>query len=398
MNEKSGEYLFSDGAGGLQPSLTLSLAAKAKELKEQGEDVLSLSAGEPDFDTPEHIKQAAVKSLAAGETKYTPSSGRQDLREAIADKLQRENRISCSAANVIVSPGAKFSVYASLAVLCRPGDEVLIPSPYWLSYPEMVKAAGGVSKMVETKAENGFCVTVDSLEEKITERTRILILNTPGNPTGGVYSRSQLKAIADLAVRRNLMVIVDEIYEKLIYGQGEEHCSIASFGPEIARRTVTVNGFSKAYSMTGWRLGYLCAPNEVAKRIGAMQSHATSNPTSFAQAGALAAMRESQEPVEIMRQAFEERRDKMHSLLEKIPGVNVHKPRGAFFIFPDISAFGLDSMTFAERLLEEAKLSVIPGFPFGADSHIRLSYAYDLETIQRGVERLAGFCAKYLKG
>ncbi len=386
-------YTFSSGSGSLQPSLTLGLGAKAKELKSQGVDVLSLAAGEPDFDTPAHIKEAAERALEAGETKYTPSSGRPDLRQAIADKLGRDNGITCTAAQVVASPGAKFSLFAALAVLCRSGDEVLIPSPYWLSYPEMVKAAGGVSVFVPTVAEEGFRATVKSLEEQVTERTRFLILNSPGNPTGGVYSRARLEAIAEFAVERNLLVIADEIYEKLVYNDGGQHCSIASLGPEIGARTVTVNGFSKAYSMTGWRLGYLSAPLPIADRIGAFQSHATSNPTSFVQSGGLAALQGTEESVERMRGAFEERREKIYNLLTQIPGINVHKPEGAFYIFPDISSFGIDSMTFAERLLEEAKLSVIPGFAFGADRHIRLSYAYDIPTIERGIERLAEFCA-----
>ncbi len=393
-SENSGNYEFSAGLGSLQPSLTLGLTQKAKELIGRGEDVLSLCAGEPDYDTPEHIKQAAVQALAEGDTKYTPSSGRPDLRQAIAEKLEQENGIACRAGQVIVSPGAKFSVFAAIAVLCRPGDRVLVPSPYWLSYPEMIRAAGAEPVFVPTLAENDFCATVDCLESCLPERARMLILNTPSNPTGGIYQKRELERIAEFALRHDLMVVADEIYEKLIYEEGSGHISLAALGKDIAARTMTVNGFSKAYSMTGWRLGYQCAPLPVAKRIDALQSHTTSNPTSFAQAGALAALRGPQKSVEGMRLAFKERRDVIYDLLAEIPGVKVHKPGGAFYIFPDISSFGLDSMTFSERLLEEEKLAVVPGFPFGSNDHLRLSYAYGLDTIRRAVERLAAFCAK----
>lgn len=392
------QYDFSPTLGALTPSLTLGLAQKAKKLAQQGENIIALGAGEPDYDTPEHIKQAACTALVAGETKYTPSSGRIELRQAIAEKLGKENGIECKSSQIIVSPGAKFSIFATLSVLCRPGDEVLIPSPCWLSYPEMVKAAGGFTKLVPTSPENAFCPTIEALENSLTERTRIIILNSPGNPSGGVCSREQMEAIADLARRRDLLVLSDEIYEKLTYNDDRPHISIASLNSDIANRTITVNGFSKAYSMTGWRLGYLCAPEPIAERIGALQSHSTSNPTSFAQSGALAAIQGPQEPVEEMRRAFSQRREIIYSLLDNIPGIQVHKPEGAFYIFPNISSFGLDSMTFANRLLEEEKLSVIPGLPFGADEHIRISYAYDISTIERGIARLADFCAKLRQG
>ncbi len=391
---KSVSYRFSPGLGSLQESLTLGLTQKAKALAAQGVDVLSLCAGEPDCDTPAHIKQAAVEALAAGDTKYTPSSGRPDLRAAIADKLTRENGMPCQAGQIVVSPGAKFSCFLAIAVLCQEGDEVLLPSPYWLSYPEMARAAGATPVAVETKPENAFCATVECLERHLTKRTRMIVLNTPSNPTGGVYSKPQLQAIGEFAVEHDLWILADEIYEKLTYDPARPHVSIASLDPAIAERTVTVNGFSKAYAMTGWRLGYLSAPLPVVERIGALQSHTTSNPTSFAQAGALAALQGTQEPVEEMRQAFRQRRERIAALLEAIPGISAHKPEGAFYIFPDISSFGLDSMTFADRLLAEEKLSVVPGMPFGADGFIRLSYAYDLATIERSLERLAAFCGK----
>jgi len=384
---------FSPTLGSMQPSATLGITSKAKAMIADGIDVASMCAGEPDFDTPEHIKAAAVQALAEGQTKYTPVAGRPELRAAIAEKLQAENGIPCTPDQVVVSPGAKFSVFAAIAALCRPVEEVLIPAPYWVSYPEMVSAAGGVPVFVDSGEADGFCVDPEALENAVTERTKMVILNTPSNPTGGMYSRQAIREIGQLAVRHGLWILADEIYEKLIYDADVAHCSIASLDEAFAARTVTVNGFSKAYSMTGWRLGYAAAPVAVAKRIGALQSHTTSNPTSFAQAGALAALHGAQDAVEAMRQAFAERRDLIYRLLSEIPGVSVFRPRGAFYIFPDISAFGLDSMTFAGRLLKEAKVAVIPGAPFGADANIRLSYACGTDTIEKACQRLAAFCA-----
>lgn len=387
-------FAFSETLGGLQPSLTLGITAKAKAMKAAGEDVVSLCAGEPDFDTAEHIKQAAIDSLNRGETKYTPASGLPELRQAIADKLVAENGVPSSAAQVVVAPGAKFSVFTAVAVLCRPGDEVLIPSPCWLSYPEIVKAAGAKPVYVEASLDNEFCVTAEALRAAVTDRTRLLILNTPSNPTGGVYTEAQLRAIADVARDADFMILADEIYEKLVFDADHRHVSIASLSDDAAERTITVNGFSKAYSMTGWRLGYLSAPLPVTKRIMALQSHTTSNPTSFVQAGGMAALRGDQAVVETMRQAFAKRREVIFNRLQAIPGVEVFKPRGAFYIFPDISSFGIDSMTFSERLLNEKKLTVIPGKPFEADHCIRLSYACSLDTIEKGLDRFAEFCAQ----
>ncbi|MFW5802605.1 MAG: pyridoxal phosphate-dependent aminotransferase [Verrucomicrobiota bacterium] len=383
----------SPNLGHLQPSMTLGITAKAKALAAEGHNVASLCAGEPDFDTPEHIKEAAIAALRAGDTKYTPATGRADLKAAIADKLREENDVPAEAGQVIVAPGAKFSVFSAVAALCSEGDEVLLPVPFWLSYAEMVHAAGATAVLIPTRAENDYCPSADDLRDKITERTKLLILNTPSNPTGGLCCRASLESIAELACKHNFMVLADEIYEKLVYDPGHEHVSIASLGEEIAQRTITVNGFSKAYSMTGWRLGYLHAPKWLTDRIGALQSHSTSNPTSFAQAGALAALNGPSEPVDTMRNAFRERRDLIHSLLSGIEGVNVTLPRGAFYIFADISSFGLDSMTFADRCLNEAELAVIPGKPFGVDTHVRLSYAYGQETITEACGRLRDFCA-----
>ncbi len=383
----------SPSMGDLQPSMTLAITSKAKAMKKAGEDVASMCAGEPDFDTPEHIKEAAIEALRAGDTKYTPASGKPELRAAIAEKMRTENAIECDWEQVIVGPGAKFSVFSAVAALCAPGDEVLIPSPYWLSYPQMVKAAGAKSVFVQTEAKDNFCATIDALEAQVTTATKLLILNSPSNPTGGVYSAKLLRGIGELAVRKGFMVLMDEIYEKLVYDEECQHVSMASLSEEISEHTITVNGFSKAYAMTGWRLGYAVAPSWLSKKIGALQSHTTSNPTSFAQAGALAALQGSQTPIEEMRLAFAQRRNRIFQLLSDIPGLKVPKPSGAFYIFPDISSFGLDSMEFAARLLESKKVAVIPGKPFGADKNIRLSYACDLGTIETACSRLAEFCS-----
>lgn len=380
--------------GALQPSMTLGITAEAKAMKAAGQDVVSLCAGEPDFDTPQHIKDAAIKALIDGDTKYTPATGRPELKAAIADKLRSENGIPCEPGQVVVSPGAKFSVFAALACLCGPGDEVIMPEPYWLSYPEMVTAAGATPVFVPTRESDDYCLTPDALADAVTDRTKLLILNSPNNPTGGVYSRKLLEGIADVAVKNQFMVLADEIYEKLVYEDDYRHVSIASLGDEIAKLTITVNGFSKAYSMTGWRLGYLAAPTWLVKAVSALQSHTTSNPTSFAQAGAMAALQGPQTCLDEMRQAFAERRDLAFDLLGDIPGVSVFRPHGAFYIFPDISSFGIDSMTFAKRALQDMNLATIPGKPFGMDSNVRLSYACGADTIRTAVERLAQFCGR----
>ncbi len=383
----------SPALGGLQPSMTLAITAKAKALRAAGQEVFAFSAGEPDFDTPEHIKEAAIQALRDGKTKYTPASGLPELREAIAEKLKQENGIPCAPDQVIVAPGAKFSVFSAIAALCGPGDQVLLPTPAWLSYAEMIRAAGAEPVFVPSPAEEDFRLNPDTLRRQITPRTKLLVLNTPTNPTGGVYDRPRLEAILETAVANGFMVLADEIYEKLVY-DGVEHVSIASLGPEAADHTVTVNGFSKAFSMTGWRLGYSVSPPWLSGRIAALQSHSTSNATTFAQYGALAALRGPQAPIEAMRQAFEQRRNRIFELLQAIPGMKVRKPRGAFYIFPEIRELGLDSMRFAERLLAAKNVAVIPGKPFNADGNIRLSYACALEIIEEGCRRLAEFCAE----
>lgn len=379
--------------GSMEPSATMSITSKAKAMKAAGENVCSLCAGEPDFDTPEHIKKAAIEALESGETKYTPASGMPSLKKAIANKLINENNIPTTPEQIIVAPGAKFSVFSAIAALCGPGDEVIIAAPYWVSYPEMIKGCGAETIVIDCKAENNYEICPEALDAAVTPNTKLLILNSPSNPTGSIYRKETLQAIADIAVKNNFMVLSDEIYEKLIYDSEFPHISIASLSPEIADLTITVNGFSKAYSMTGWRLGYLSAPMWLVKRISALQSHTTSNPTTFAQFGALAALTEDQQPVEVMRQAFSNRRDLIYDLMSAIPGVECIRPCGAFYIFCDISSFGLDSQEFCNRLLEQEKMAVVPGAPFGAEGNIRMSYACAESQIIDAAERLRRFCA-----
>lgn len=381
----------------LTPSATLAITAKAKALKAAGEDVCSMSAGEPDFDTPSNIKEAAVKALANGKTKYTPESGIPALKEAIAEKLMKENGIKTSAKQVITGPGAKFSVFSAVAALCGPGDEVILPAPYWVSYPEMVKACGAKLVTINCSAANNYELVPAELEAAVTPNTKLLILNSPSNPTGAVYRKETIQAIADIAVKHNFMVLADEIYEKLVYDDAFPHVSIGSLNDKINALTITVNGFSKAYAMTGWRLGYLSAPEWLAKRIAALQSHTTSHPTSFVQEAGVEALKGDQSAVEEMRQAFKKRRDLIYSLMTAIPGMKCIRPAGAFYIFCDISAFGLTSWQFSEKLLEQEKVAVIPGEPFGAEGNIRLSYACSEETIRKAVERIARFCASLKK-
>lgn len=378
--------------GSLQPSATMAITSKAKAMKAAGEDVCSLCAGETDFDTPEHIKQAAIEALNNGETKYTPASGMPALKKAVANKFVTENNIQTTPEQIVVAPGAKFSVFSAVAALCGEGDEVIIASPYWVSYPEMIRAAGAKSVVVDCTAKNNYEIDPAELEAAVTPNTKLLILNSPSNPTGAIYRKATLEAIADIAVKNNFMVLSDEIYEKLIYSDEFPHISIASLNPQIADLTITVNGLSKAYSMTGWRLGYLTAPLWLVKRIGALQSHTTSNPTTFAQFGGLAAITGDQKPVEEMRQAFAKRRDLIYNLMSAIPGIECIRPCGAFYIFVDISSFGLGSQDFADKLLNDVKMAVVPGAPFGAEGNVRMSYACSEAQIEDAAAKLRKFC------
>ncbi|MFN6535307.1 MAG: pyridoxal phosphate-dependent aminotransferase [Nostoc sp. EkiNYC01] len=372
------------------PSLTLAIAAKAKALKAEGIDVCSFSAGEPDFDTPAHIKAAAAKALDEGKTKYGAAAGEPKLREAIARKLKTDNGLDYKSENVIVTNGGKHSLYNLIVASIDPGDEVIIPAPYWLSYPEMVTLVGGVSVIVPTDATTGYKITPEQLRKAITPKTKLFILNSPSNPTGMVYTPAEIKALAEVIVDTDIFVVSDEIYEKILY-DGAEHISIGSLGKEIFDRTLISNGFAKAYSMTGWRLGYLAGPVEIIKAASTIQGHSTSNVCTFAQYGAIAALESPQDCVEEMRQAFAKRRQVMLDRLNAIPGLSTAKPDGAFYLFPDISKTGLKSLEFCDALLEEHQVAVIPGIAFGADDNIRLSYATDLATIEKGMDRLEKF-------
>lgn len=375
--------------GSLTPSLTLAISSKAKELKAKGVDVCGFGAGEPDFDTPDPIKDAAKAALDAGFTKYTPASGLPELREAVCRRMAQEIGVEYTPGEVIVSCGAKHSVFNVVMALCDPGDEVLIPAPYWLSYPEMVRVAEGETVVLPTTVAAGYKVRADEVAAAITPRTRLLILNSPGNPTGSVYDRAELEAIAEVCRKRDVAVLSDEIYNRLVY-DGAEHVSIASL-PGMRERTIVVNGASKTWSMTGWRIGWAAGPKTVMSAIGGMQSHSTSNPTSFAQKGAIQALNGDQQSVETMRSAFARRRELMVGELQALPGVECVRPMGAFYAFPDISSTGLDSVTFADALLEEEKVAVVPGKAFGEDACVRLSYACSEETIRKGLERMRRF-------
>lgn len=375
----------------LTPSLTLAIDSKAKALKAEGVDVCGFGAGEPDMDTPEHIKAAAAEALAKGFTKYTPSAGILELRQAISKKFATDNGLEYKPSQIIVSNGAKQSCYNAIAAVVNPGDEVIIPAPYWLSYPEMVRLAGAEPVIVETREENNWKLTAEDFENAMTPKTKMIIINSPGNPTGSVYTREELRALSEVAAEEEIYILSDEIYEKLTY-EGAEHVSIASLTPEAYDLTITVNGFSKAYAMTGWRLGYLAAPEPIAKAIDSMQSHMTSNPCSFAQYGGLAALTGDQQCVSDMREEFDIRRQYMFERLSAIPGITAVRPLGAFYILANISGLGLKSQNFADRLLSKANVALVPGIAFGDDRTVRLSYATSLDIIKTGLDRIEGFC------
>ena len=376
--------------GEVLPSITLAIAAKAKAMKAAGIDVCSLSAGEPDFDTPEHIKTAAKQALDAGKTKYGPVAGEPLLKAAIARKLREDNNLNYQPENIIVTNGGKHSLYNLMMALIEFGDEVIIPAPYWVSYPEMVKLASGTPVIVPTDASTAYKITPEQLNRAITPKTKLFVLNSPCNPTGMVYSPAEIKALAEVIVDRDILVVSDEIYEKIIY-DGAQHVSIGSVGKEIFDRTIVSSGFAKGYSMTGWRIGYLAGPVELIKAAGTIQGHSTSNVCTFAQYGAIAALESSQESVEKMRLAFADRRKVIFELLDAIPGISCIKPDGAFYMFVNISKTGMTSLEFSDAFLEQQQVAVIPGIAFGADDHIRLSYATDLDTIKKAVERLDKF-------
>lgn len=384
---------------GISASMTLAITAKAKQLKESGVDIVSFGAGEPDFNTPEYIRTAAIKQIEKGGNGYTAASGLIELKRAICDKLKRDNELDYKPEQIVVSSGAKHSLFNSLQALLNSGDEVIIPSPYWVSYYELVKMADGEPILVEAQASNLFKVTVAQLEKAVTAKTKAIIINSPNNPTGAVYSREELTVIGDFAVQHDLYIISDEIYEKLIYGK--QHYSIASLSEGFKERTIVVNGLSKAYAMTGWRIGYTASTVEIAKIMSNIQSHATSNPNTIAQYASIEALNGDQAPIEVMRQAFDERRQYMVKTINSISNVTCVEPEGAFYVMVNISHFlgknigGTEiknSIDLASLLLDSANIAVIPGIAFGVDDYIRLSYATSMANIEEGLKRLKAFC------
>ena len=385
------DYPISSRAASLAPSLTLAISAKAKELRVAGEDVIGFGAGEPDFDTPQHIKDAAAQALADGFTKYTPSSGIPELRQAVADKFQKDYGVEYEPSQVIVNCGGKHSCFNVIYATCEAGDEVIIPAPYWLSYPEMAKLAGARPVILETTDATEFKVTPEQLREAITPNTKLFILNSPSNPTGSVYTADEIKALGDVCVEKGVLIMSDDIYEKLVY-DGAEFTSVTGFSEEHLAHTIIVHGLAKAYSMTGWRIGFLAAPKPIAQAINALQSHSTSNATSFAQKGAVAALTGPQTHLDEWLTEFNKRRSYAADRLNNMAGVSCVNSRGAFYLFPNIEGTGLKSAEFCERLLEQAKVAAVPGIAFGADNNFRISYATSMENIQNGMDRLDAFC------
>jgi len=389
-------------AQSVPPSATMAVDTKAKELKAKGIDVVGFGAGEPDFDTPQYIKDACIAAIKAGKTRYTATPGIPELRKAVAEKLLKENNLKYTQEQIIINVGAKHSVYESMQAVLDEGDEVIVPTPYWVTYPETIKLAGAVMKVVQTDPENGYKITPEQVKNAITPKTVMLLINSPNNPGGFTYTPDELRAIAKVLEGTNIMVLSDEIYERLVYGS-TKFISFAALSEDAYKRTITINGFSKVYAMTGWRLGYVAGPIEVIKAMSRLQGHMTQNPVSFVQSGALVAFGDPNNEVEKMRLEFEKRAKFMSDRLNAIEGVKCPKPTGAFYCFPDVSAhFGRiiggvkiqNSMDFAAALLEQANVALVPGGPFGCDNNVRLSFATSMEQITKGVDRLE----KWLKG
>ncbi|WP_042475161.1 pyridoxal phosphate-dependent aminotransferase [Bacillus ndiopicus] len=379
----------------LTPSSTLAITAKAKELKEQGIDVIGLGAGEPDFNTPQNILDAATKSMEQGLTKYTPAGGLPALKQAIIAKLQRDNNLAYKANEIIVGVGAKHVLYTLFQVILNEGDEVIIPIPYWVSYPEQVKLAGGVPVYIEGTSAQQYKITAQQLAAAITEKTKAVIINSPSNPSGMVYSPEELEALAEVAEKHDILIVSDEIYEKLLYN-GNKHFSIAQISPAIKARTIVVNGLAKSHSMTGWRIGYAAGNAEIINAMTDLASHSTSNATTTAQYAAIEAYNGPQDAVEEMRQAFESRLEKIYPQIAAIPGFKLLKPEGAFYLLPDVAEAmertGYDNVdAFAEGLLTEANVAVIPGSGFGTNTTIRLSYAISYDLLEEAVRRIDKF-------
>ena len=385
----------------LTPSTTLAITAKAKELKAAGYDVIGLGAGEPDFNTPQHIIDAAVKAMNEGHTKYTPSGGLPALKTEIIKKFAKDQQLQYEPSEIIVCVGAKHALYTLFQVILDEGDEVIIPTPYWVSYPEQVKLAGGVPVYVEGLEKNEFKITPEQLKAAITERTKAVIINSPSNPTGMIYTEEELKALGEVCLEHDILIVSDEIYEKLVYGNAK-HVSIAQLSPELKAQTIIINGLSKSHSMTGWRIGYAAGNKEIIKAMTDLASHSTSNPTSIAQYAAIAAYSGPQEPVEEMRQAFEERLNIIYEKLVQIPGFTCVKPQGAFYLFPNAREAarmaGYDTVDgFVAALLEEANVALVPGSGFGAPDNVRLSYATSLDVLEKAVERIKQFMENKLQ-
>ncbi len=383
----------------ISPSLTLAISAKAKAMKQAGENVVSFGVGEPDFSTPEHIVEAAKRALDAGQTKYTPSSGLLPLRKAVCDKFKKDNGLDYEPSQIIVSNGAKHSIFNACYAVLDEGDEVIIPSPYWLTYPEVVKVCGGVVKYLPCKKENKYKFTAEELKAVITPKTKMLIFNSPSNPTGAVYNEEEVRAIAKVCEEAEIFVLADEIYEKLCYN-GVKPFSIAKCSEKMKDLTITVNGVSKTYAMTGWRIGYLAAPMDVAKAIDSFQSHATSNASSISQYATIEALKAPEEEVQAMVDIFDKRREKLLALIKDIDGVSAVEPDGAFYVMLVVGGlYGKSyrgkvidsSVTFADVLLEAEKVATVPGVSFGADDCLRLSYALSDEDIEEGLARIKNF-------
>ncbi|MDA8388625.1 MAG: pyridoxal phosphate-dependent aminotransferase [Nitrospiraceae bacterium] len=385
--------MLSERARQIKPSPTLAIDSKAKAMKAEGLDVINFGVGEPDFDTPENIKEAAIKAIRDGFTKYTPVGGTDKLKDAVTGKLAADNGLEYGRAEVIVSCGAKHSLYNAMQALLDPGDEVIIPAPYWVSYPEQVLLGGAKPVFLKTLEEDGFLLTASAFERAITKKTKALILNSPSNPTGSSYDRPALERIAEVAVKKDIFIISDEIYEKLLYG-GARHVSIASLGPEVKKRTIVINGVSKAYAMTGWRIGYAAGPAELVKAMTAIQSQSTSNPSSISQAAAVEALKGPQDSVRRMAAEFDKRRRRIVEALNGLGPVRCAAPAGAFYVFPNTRALYAkspeisSSSKLAMYLLEKARVAVVPGDAFGDDDFIRLSYATGIEQIEKGIERI----------
>lgn len=377
----------------INPSSTLAITSKAKKLKSEGRDVISFAAGEPDFDTPSFVKDAALEAIKSGFTKYTPTTGIPELRKLISEKFKKDNGLEYTPEQIVVSCGAKHSIFNALFVLVNRNDEVLIPSPYWVSYPEMAHLCEGKVRFIKTSAANNFKISIPDLEKHISVKTKVFILNSPANPTGCVYTAEELKEIARILAQRKIFVISDEIYEKLIY-DNKKHISVASFGKEIYDLTITVNGLSKSSSMTGWRIGYLGAPQDIVDAISKLQDHSTSNPSSISQKAAVAALSQGDDFADSVCREFQKRRDYMVSRLMELKKIKFVLPQGAFYIFCDISKIGMPSSVFSERLLEESLVAVIPGDSFGKSDFIRLSFAASIEQIEKGMDRIRDWIEK----